>query len=167
MTTTVDDSGYETLNQTQSDITRLAADAFETHVLTKESDERWKCRRADGSWMHGFFVLVVPGALIVYGDTGDGIFRHSGNGLPWLRGAVKSPSYLLSKLQNRKKKFYPGDAIAWAAESVREETFDRANQLLADATRLAKYGELHTHTWCELISEYGLGPDEYSIGVRR
>src|SRR6267378_1809817 len=89
----------ETEEKTRKDVARWAVDAFNYHSLTQVSEERWRVQ-TPGTWSSGFFVILAPGVIIVYGDIGEGIFCHSDHdSLAWLRRAVQSPDYLLSKLK--------------------------------------------------------------------
>lgn len=99
---------------------RLAAESFEDHALQALGPGRWKCQRP-GSWCYGFYVLISPGAVVFYGDLDDVVLRMNEGSdaaiLAWLRGAVNSRDYLLSKLKSEHRRdFYLGDALAWAQE---------------------------------------------------
>lgn len=157
----------DTVAATRKQVAELAQDAFKDHVLTKVTDERWRCARPN-SWTYGFFVIICPGAVIVYGDIQDGIFRWAGdlNNMDWLRDAVKDREYLLSKLQHRRQCFYVGDALAWAEERRRE--FDRddlaidsadahpIDDLIQTIQGLAEKGELYEHNFARAVVEAGL-----------
>lgn len=119
----------------QKDIARHAAGEFADHVLTVEGPSEWRCGKP-GTGIMAFRVLCRPGMVAIWGDLGEWVLRVSDrNPVPWIRGAVRSPDYLLEKVQAGEKLcFYPSDALAllddpdtaetWGAdivERVREE----------------------------------------------
>ena len=97
----------------QKDIARFASEAFANHALTVEGPNEWRCG-APGTGIMAFRVLCRPGMVAVWGDLGEWILRVSDKEpLHWLPGAVRSPDYLLSKVQAGKKlRFYPANASA-------------------------------------------------------
>jgi hypothetical protein len=183
-------------NDTQKDaraaIAEYAADAFKTHELTKLGEGRWICRKApvveaDGkitkSWVYGFYVVLSPGAAMVYGDVGTCLILHYDlrtEDASWLRGAVKSPQYLFEKMHRPPNRFYTGDAIAFLEEHFKEQLDDAKErqaenedkdfklpetpEYLREARELAEHGELHQGRWAELMNEHGFD-DAYSIGT--
>jgi hypothetical protein len=76
-----------------------------------------------GSWktpLNSLRIYFPPGAVIVWGDLGDAVFRHSGDdSLEWLLRAASDrhfPDYCLGKLAaigDDKQEFFTGDALSW------------------------------------------------------
>lgn len=97
----------------QKDIARFAAEGFVDHVLTVEGPSEWRCGKP-GTGIMAFRVLCRPGMIAVWGDLGEWVLRVSDrNPVPWIRGAVRSPGYLLEKVKaGERKRFYPADAMA-------------------------------------------------------
>ena len=154
----------ETLQQARKNIAELAVDAFSRHRILRLAPHLWKCSRPN-SWIYGFFIASLPGALAFWGDLGEAILRPSDyDVMPWLRDAVFSPDYLLSKVQPRPaEEFYPGDALAWAEDNP---------ALLKEAKLRFSRGELHPYAWAELVNEHchdsegclaGSGPSSSSL----
>lgn len=122
----------DTYDETVARIRSQAATAFDKHVITEHRPWVWKCAQP-GSWVYGFYVMVAPGAVVFYGDCGEAIFRMS-NGpeasvFEWLKSTLREPQYydyFLSKLENKSafRKFYPGDALAWAKRVDDEDLID-------------------------------------------
>jgi len=127
-----------TYAETKSTVERLAADAFARHVLTQEGPGEWRCGR-EGTVIHSSRVLLRPGMVAVWGDLGEWILRHGDrDSLGWLRGAVKSPDYLLEKVRaGKRSEFYPDDALAWlrsdeAVEAYGKDRVAKAREALED-----------------------------------
>ena len=179
----------ETERGTQARIAELAKDAFGQHALTVLGPGRWKCRRPD-SGTYGFYVFIGPGAVMVYGDIGEGIFRMSepeDGVIPWLRGAVESPDYLLGKLraadvEDGKQKFYAGDALEWAHQHyvdtviavdendpnaiarVGGDEAKRATEFFIDVKEADEYAELDRHRFLTMANDAGLD-DMYGVAM--
>ena len=102
-----------TYAEAKATIERLAAESFVSHELTHEGPQEWRCGRK-GSVIYSFRILFRPGMIAVWGDLGEWILRHSDrDSLGWLRGAVSSPDYLLSKVQaGERLAFYADEAVA-------------------------------------------------------
>lgn len=152
----------ETLVKARTDIVAMAVDGFKDHQIRLVQPGLWKCSRPN-SWIYGFFVAALPGALVFYGDLGEAVLRPSDTDvIPWLRGAVRSEGYLLEKVKPRPEQaFYPGDAVAWAAERVNE---GGATVVLDDARQMAKDGELNRYTWSDLVYEHTGEAEDCAIG---
>lgn len=95
-------------------IKKFAAEAFENHIITRESEIMWLCKRP-GTIVYHFRVLTPPGAVLIYGDIGDLFLRQYHRSLPWIRGSATnpdSPDYVLGKVPLRfvEKEFLPEEA---------------------------------------------------------
>ncbi|HWQ10117.1 MAG TPA: hypothetical protein VN436_13445 [Holophaga sp.] len=103
----------DTYAQAQKVITELAARDFTKHVLTVEGPGEWRCGEPDTVIM-SFRILCRPGMVVVWGDLGEWVLRHSDrDSLGWLRGAVRSPDYVLQKVKaGERLRFYAADAMA-------------------------------------------------------
>lgn len=107
-----------------------AAEAFANHVVQPICDAQgvkvFKCARPN-TWTYGFFVSFLPGAILVHGDIGDFLIDRPSGGFDWLRNAIDSMDYVLSKSSMAKRDtFMPGDALAllddprWRDSGVRK-----------------------------------------------
>lgn len=103
----------DTYAEVRKDIATFAARDFAQHVLAVEGPNEWRCGKA-GTVISSFRILCRPGMVAVWGDMGEWILRHSDkDSLGWLRGAVRSPGYLLSKVKaGEHLRFYAADAMA-------------------------------------------------------
>lgn len=161
----------ETAKDMQAIVDQLAADAFATHQLEAKRPGLWKCAR-ERSWIYGFFVSTMPGAIAIYGDTDDALFRvhdvrNDQQAVEWLRGAVGSPSYLFSKVVNRDayREFYPDDALAFARTLAGDDDPPRAAvDFLDDVVAEAAAGELNAHTWAQHLHDHAID-DAWSVGT--
>lgn len=113
-----------TYADTARQIASLSAEAFSGHVLTREG-AHWRCGRSGGS-AYSFRIYAPTGAVIVWGDLGECVLSHHGSdSLEWLdraAGRGEYPDYCLGKIaaiDGSKRKFYPGDAIAYIKERRR------------------------------------------------
>jgi hypothetical protein len=134
-----------TERRARATVAALAAKDFAEHVIVPEGDGRWFCGKP-GTGICSFRVVSAPGHLIVFGDIGDAILRVSDRDpIPWLRGAIRSPEYLASKMQGRQDAFWRGDAAAWLRGEIAE---GRADAVKA-AQRLAGCGldAFERHDW--------------------
>lgn len=169
----------ETRAATRATVSELAVEAFGAHALTEVRPWLWVCRRPN-TWMYGFYVAVLPGCVVVMGDVGDGIFRMSEGSeaavVGWLRGAVGSWDYLLGKLTQRQETFYPGDVLAYLRQRADEARGDdpggaggrrheRLRDWLNDVEQYARGGDLHAHSWAELVNQHGGDTDDYGVGT--
>ena len=156
----------DTLAIARKQIHEFAVDGFKDHRVKLLRPGAWKCSRV-GSWVYGFIVAELPGALVIYGDLGEAIFRPADTDvMPWLRGAVGSADYLVSKIQPQpEKEFYAGDAVEWARERARGD--EDAFPLYAEAKLAEERNELNcSEEWCALVEEYDPNHDSdaYSVG---
>jgi hypothetical protein len=169
--TAVDDRTYKATVET---VTRLAEESFRHHELKVLGDGRWRCGRP-GSSIYAFIVITHPGALIVLGDLGELVLRFSeADSLGWLRGSVRDREYLLSKVTASKdppKEFYPADALqvlrGWADDDDHRGRSGRSRyrNILEDAGRMDRLGDLNEHTWAELMNEHSVD-DGWSVARR-
>jgi hypothetical protein len=98
----------------------FAADAFKGHVAERIGDagdtKVYRFARP-GTGMYAVRILFWPGWVVVAGDTGDTLFRHSSaDSLRWARDSVADVGYMLGKVQGPRKRFMYGDAKAFIAE---------------------------------------------------
>lgn len=85
---------------------------LEGHALKVEQGEgvarSWLCRNPKGgnAW---FRVVAAPDMMAIYGDVADRIVYRIGTGdiIPWVRGAVHSRGYFVSKMPGAKREFDP------------------------------------------------------------
>jgi hypothetical protein len=138
----------ETFKGSVECVRRQAPEAFAQHVLTVRRPWVWKVSRPD-SWTYGFYVLMAPGALLVYGDLGEATFRmHAGHEREVFEWAMRciphDRSYVLSKISNREafRQFYPGDAVAYAKECVKEKPTRKNREFLEDVQQADEHGDL-------------------------
>lgn len=165
-------------------VKELAEKDFANHVITKVADERWLCRNP-GSSSYWFFVIVVPGTVIIYGDVGECILqmyeRSTLATLAWIRGSCDSWDYVLGKMHRPPKTFFPGDAIAYLEDMVKNEEEENAEDdngepveladrkpaasrpILEEAIDLAKCGELNQHTWGGICGENNFEGEVYGV----
>lgn len=161
----------ETAQDTRATVNSLAVTAFAHHQLSTVREGLWKCARP-ATWMYGFFVAAMPGAIAVYGDTPDALLRvHSTPGateaVQWLRGAIGSPGYLFEKLVQRQayQTFYPDDALAWAEHHAAEcPARAKRASFLADVADAHARGDLRQAQWVDLAHEHGID-DVYDVGT--
>jgi len=109
----------ETSETYRGEIHRWAEWAFAKHEVMEEASGVYRCR-APGTLMHGFRVVLLPGATLVYGDIGELLLSRAsgGAGVGWLAQAVRSRDYLLEKCSRRKEMFMPGDAAEYLEEHM-------------------------------------------------
>jgi hypothetical protein len=115
----------ETIKQYRESIKAIAKGAFQSHRLTPSQTEgpvrMWLCHKT-GTGMYHFRVIAAPGFLAVYGDVGDGmVLMHDNDPIPWLRGAIHSPEYLLEKMIKKHTKFFRSEA-----EKILQDMVDSA-----------------------------------------
>lgn len=155
----------ETYDETVTRVASLAREALANHELVQTRVWYWKVSQP-GTWAYGFYVLMAPGALVIYGDLGEAVYRMAAKTeqdvLTWLRGAVQSPDYLMSKIANPDayRQFYVGDSVALA-----RETGDL--QFINEVEFEATHNYLHTeHHWYKLIDEFGIDPMNFGRPVK-
>lgn len=125
--------------------------AFERHVLTERRPWCWKVSRP-GTWSYGFYVLVAPGAVVIYGDLGEAVFRMNAGdeqeALDWAVRCSPDQHYALSKLSPRDayRAWFEGDAVAWL--KTLPETDDTRHELLALAEDGLTPGEFYRAVNC-------------------
>lgn len=148
----------------EEQVRQLAAQSFADHVLVAEGEGRWYCGKP-GTGIYSFRVVSAPYHVIVFGDIGDALLRVSDrNPVPWLRGAVRSPDYLISKSIWRDTVFYRGDAVEYLRDALREtepsrsaiavcEELNLSTSDAVDAIRLDD--ELDVRGWYEAWHDAG------------
>lgn len=115
----------ETKESHQARIEGFAEKAFAEHEIAVVCDigdvKVYKCRKP-GTWIYGFFVSILPGAILVHGDVGDLLIDRPSGGLDWLLKSVRDMHYLLGKsaMAREDRDFMPGDAVK-ALEDVPSE----------------------------------------------
>jgi hypothetical protein len=98
---------------------------FKDHVIknTLSCPEKeiyhFHCHRPS-TGMYSYNVIFTPGTVIITGDIGDAIFSHSDRqSLSWCLSSVDSMDYVLGKMQESKKAYYPD-----LARQVYEEWYE-------------------------------------------
>ena len=104
-----------TYNENFDNISRIARESFQNHLLTQELDHNkykiFRCGRPNES-AYFFNLISAPGYIHVYGDIADNSLRMSArNPIVWLQGAIDSRDYIMSKIVNPHKQFYVADFI--------------------------------------------------------
>ncbi|MFA5217038.1 hypothetical protein [Sulfuricurvum sp.] len=86
------------------------------------SNPRGECRWGKpNSRLYESFIIFRENTIILYGDIGTWVLRQDGIDLAWLRGAIKDPNYLLSKLTGERQKKYDGaKTMKYANECIEE-----------------------------------------------
>jgi hypothetical protein len=136
-------------------IAEFAAEAFKDHEVTRRwsvnGDASYRCGKP-GTSIYAFNVVTLPGAVVFYGDLGEAILRPSDRDvLPWLRGAVNSADYLISKVKPAPEQtFYVRDAIAWIEDQA-EELVTSTRMRLLEAV-----GDGDRESFARELSEVGL-----------
>lgn len=165
----------------QKGIAQHAAEEFADHVLTVEGPSEWRCGKP-GTGIMAFRVLCRPGMVAIWGDLGEWVLRVSDrNPVPWIRGAVRSPDYLLSKVKaGERLSFYPADARAllddpetaaswgaevvekvreelgstWGDEATQEEWYVAWSNAGADETPDCEYPTIHALWLVEMLRKF-------------
>jgi hypothetical protein len=114
-------------NTGANEIAGYAKKAFETHELTVEQANgpvrMWHCGKP-GTGIYSFRVVAAPGFISIYGDVGDGMLAaYDRDMVAWLGGAIRSPSYLFSKMIKSRKVFR-----ADLARNLLKELVDEADE---------------------------------------
>lgn len=105
---------HGTKKSNRADITEVARESLANHRLVPEQTEgpvrMWYCGEP-GTGIYSFRVIAAPFMILVYGDIGDYMLQASERDLiPWLRGAVKSEHYLISKFVHKQEVYLPEEA---------------------------------------------------------
>lgn len=142
----------DTFAVTQKTIAELAAKDYAEHIVEPQGLGEWRFRKPGTSIMWSA-IIVRPWYVIVYGDVGEWILRHSErDSLAWLRGAVRSRDYLLEKVKaGDTERFYPADAMEELRPTGKE---DDAHD---DALRAKVKAELDPFMWNDEPTEYEWG----------
>lgn len=164
----------ERYKEAVSCVERQAVDAFARHVLTVKRPWLWKVSRPD-SWVYGFFVVMAPGALIMYGDLGEAVFRmHAGSEkdvFEWTMRCTKDRYYVLSKIANREafKKFYSGDAVEYAKSCLDESKSQKDRDFYVEVQQRDADGDLSRDEFYRIAAEHEQydvpGFEEWSAGA--
>ena len=175
----------------RADYAKYAEEAFAEHIITPEQTEgpvrMWLCHKP-GTGIYHFRVIAAPGILVVTGDVGDNILRASDRDLvPWLRGAVKSPDYLMEKIVRgyNCKEFVEGEVEnmfcnmlenagydpSLAEEDAEEDAEEQnENSYIQNARKIIEdtkenwyhdYDDRTGHEFCRAFSDAG-GDSEYT-----
>jgi len=115
---------YGTKKENRATVAQIAKEALAEHSITPEQTEgpvrMWYCGRK-GTGMYSYRVIAAPNMLLVYGDVGDYILQvYDKDLVPWLRGAIKSENYLISKMINKGEVFMPKEAVKLLDDLVNE-----------------------------------------------
>ncbi len=141
----------KTTRQHREDIRRMAAESLARHKIEDvgtAGDTRVFRFREPGSTFYAVRIVCWPGWVVVAGDAGDTLFRHSDRvTLAWLRGAAGDVAYMLGKVQGARKVFSVGDAMQFLDELA-----------ASDATRATLVRE----AWSPIDD----GPDEFYRACR-
>lgn len=153
--------GDTTLKERQNLFKQLGKESLANHVLKLESEsdsiKMWFCGKPNSGSYH-FRVISAPGAIILYGDVGDKIIMAAERDMiPWLKGAVNSPSYLISKISghnDNKNVFLVGEA---------EKFLEEEPEIKAKLEDELHYGLLDDgHHFCREAFEAGADPESFS-----
>lgn len=121
---------------------------------------------APGTSNMAMTIYVVPGRIIMVGDAGELILQRCTDMVGWLRGAIKSPGYVLEKVPHSFQKKHASyvKALIWIKE-LRAESKDSGKPLAKKKQfdewerQLDGAGE---HEVREVVSEiYGMGLTGY------
>ena len=109
----------------------LAKDSLEKHILRQELDTEkfkiWMCRNPDNSF-YWYRVVAIPGCLIVQGDVGNRIFTmYDADPVSWIKGAAKSPDYVMGKCEDKRKDFLSGEAKVLLQELLQENDLEECS----------------------------------------
>lgn len=92
----------------------LAKEALANHVLKQRVSSGdfsiWSCENPDSSF-YWYRIVCMPGCIIIQGDVGNRIFSvYDKDVIGWLRGAIKSPDYVMGKCEDKHKEFVSDEA---------------------------------------------------------
>jgi len=118
----------------------MALNAFKEHVIEVIEEYEQDTKRGEYLWVkpgtgiYGMHIIFRPGAIIIYGDVGCWVFRQYDLDLPWLRGAIGSPGYMFSKLQDGHSTKYDYEATMEYAEECVEaiEDEEKKKEIMSD-----------------------------------
>lgn len=135
----------------EATIAELAKESLAKHVIEDRGENLWWCGTPDHSSIYHFFVYVAPRTVVLFGDTGELVLRHSDyRSLSWLLGSP-SMDYVLGKAtatDGPKKEFSADLARKWLNEVIAE-----AREHGWDAERyektLEELGEVEYDHWTE------------------
>lgn len=147
----------ETFADVRKDIATFAARDFADHALTVEGPNEWRCGKA-GTVIMSFRILCRPGMVVVWGDLGEWVLRPSGRGtVAWLRGAVDSPDYLLSKIAaGKKERFYVAEAEKLLADPETAEYWGEGVVAKVRESLESRWGdEMTRDEWYQAWSDAG------------
>lgn len=125
-----------TSKQAADTIAHLAAGSFKEHVLTKQPDGTWRCRKP-GDSHYWFGVFTAPGCIFVWGDIGPWVFRVSDkDSLGWYLTAT-ARDYFIGKIEaqkndSTKREFMYTEAMAYLDEAERERRAEIVEDLSED-----------------------------------
>lgn len=151
-------SDTNTKSETRALITELATRAFLNHKIKAEGPGQvWRC--GQNTSICSFRVAILPGAIPVWGDVGTMMVNAGGAyDLAWLRGAIRSPHYLLEKTNLKKDCFYPGEFKGYLTERIKElaeDLKDSLDQALArDRLEAAKSDHAAAKTYNYDVTAY-------------
>jgi len=128
----------------KDDIKKIAEKEFKDHVLdelmphfnSESTAGMWRCRKP-GTGIYSFTVAIMPGGFItIAGDVGDIVLRCNEKTaygvIAWIRGAVDSPDYLISKAQPVCRDKMTAFSVEAAKEHLKwmeEEEPEKANNI--------------------------------------
>lgn len=135
----------ERARDVRTTIAELAEKAFAAFELKlDEVSGVWSCRHPHHG-CHSFKLFFQPGLVVMWGDIGEYMWRHSdGDSLGWyLAQGGKGgdyPDYFLGKLRacdSAIKEFYVGDAFAYIDERLAEEEAETQDDIEGTDVNLA------------------------------
>jgi hypothetical protein len=147
----------ETGREHRERIAANAAESFKDHQLHPASvtatrwdrPMTWTCRK-EGTGIYGFAVHFEPYAIFIWGDVGECVLRVSDpNSLAWFVSiSDESYDYFVEKiraLEEPKKQFCYGDALAVLEEEVEEAERDARADLEYELKRISELPAEEAH----------------------
>lgn len=135
---------------------------FKDHVITVIEEYSQEPIRGEFIWgkpgtcIYQGHIIFRPSTIILYGDLGTWVFRQSGIDMAWLRGAIRSPDYMLSKLTDERRKVYDEDRTKeFALECIQERLEDIPIDRITDWRIQVRRAD-----WSDMNNAYNFFSDE-------
>ena len=94
-------------------------DTYKDHEIKELGPDEYRWAKP-GTSIDSSTIIFRPGTVIIFGDNGEFIFRHSDtDSVGWTMRAVNSPHYLRQKLRTHEKKYDPEQTKKSVKESIR------------------------------------------------